>query len=169
MKSRPTQFGVRENTASSRQHASRLAVHSPLQESLRAIEGPRDLVEARPLAPDDLEVLELTGADTTNEATGERREGVAASGRLVAAESAHGNKDAPSVVGHGASRRDPHVQSNIEFEPLLDVAEAARLLRIHPKTLRVKASHGIIPAVQIGRVWRFRASALNRWLEGISR
>src|SRR2546425_6679386 len=28
MKSRPTQFGVRENTASSRQHASRLAVRS---------------------------------------------------------------------------------------------------------------------------------------------
>src|SRR5712691_6494363 len=32
MKPRPTQFGVRENTASSRQHASRLAVSpSPLQ------------------------------------------------------------------------------------------------------------------------------------------
>src|SRR5207237_646536 len=131
MKSRPTQFGERENTASSRQHASRLAVHSPLQESLRAIEGPRDLVEARPLAPDDLGVFEVTGVDTTNENTGERREVVAASGRLVAAEAAtslpeaatpsgrlvaaeaaHGNKDAPSVVGHGASRRAPHVQSN---------------------------------------------------------
>src|SRR4029077_19752373 len=107
-------------------------------------------------------------ADTMNKATGERREEVAASGRLVAAESAPCNKDAPSVVDHGASRRAPHVQSNIEFEPLLGVAEAARLLRIHPKTLRVKASHGIIPAVQIGRVWRFRASALNRWLERIS-
>ena len=121
------------------------------------------------MAPGDVEVFDLTGAGTTNEPTGERREEVAASGRLVAAEAEHGNKDAPSVVGYGASRRAPHVQSNIEFEPLLDVAEAARLLRIHPKTLRVKASHGIIPAVQIGRVWRFRASALNRWLEGISR
>ena len=169
MKTRPTQFGERENTASSRPHASRLAVHSPLPESSRAIEGPRDQVEARASAPSDLEVFDVAGAGTTNEATGERREGVVASGRLVPAESAHGNKDAPSVVGHGASRRDPHVQSNIEFEPLLDVVEAARLLRIHPKTLRVKASHGIIPAVQIGRVWRFRASALNRWLEGISR
>jgi excisionase family DNA binding protein len=169
MKPRPTQFGKRENTASSRQHASRLAVDSPLPESLRATEGPRGLVEARPLAPGDFEIFELTCADTTNETTGERREEVAASGRLVAAEAAHGNKDAPSVVGHDASRRTPHVQSNIEFEPLLDIVEAARLLRIHPKTLRVKASHGIIPAVQIGRVWRFRASALNRWLEGISR
>jgi len=53
-----------------------------------------------------------------------------------------------------------------EFEPLLDVTEAARLLRIHPKTLRAKAGHGIIPGIQIGRVWRFRASILNRWLEG---
>jgi excisionase family DNA binding protein len=169
MKYRPTQFSERENRASSRQHDSRLAVRSPLKESLRVIEGPRDLVEARASAQGDLEVFDLTGADTTNEATGEKREGGDASGRLVVATSAPGNKDALAVASYGASRRAPHVQSNTEFEPLLDVVEAARLLRIHPKTLRVKASHGIIPAVQIGRVWRFRASALNRWLEGISR
>jgi excisionase family DNA binding protein len=54
------------------------------------------------------------------------------------------------------------------FEPLLDVVEAAKLLRIHPKTLRVKARRGIIPGVQIGRVWRFRISALNSWLEKIA-
>jgi excisionase family DNA binding protein len=54
------------------------------------------------------------------------------------------------------------------FEPLLDVSEAAKLLRIHPKTLRVKARRGVIPAIQIGRVWRFRASALNRWLDEIT-
>lgn len=54
------------------------------------------------------------------------------------------------------------------FEPLLDVTEAAKLLRIHPKTLRVKARRGVIPAIQIGRVWRFRASALNRWLDEIA-
>jgi excisionase family DNA binding protein len=51
------------------------------------------------------------------------------------------------------------------FEPLLDVTEAAKLLRIHPKTLRVKARSGEIPGIQIGRVWRFRASALDRWVE----
>jgi excisionase family DNA binding protein len=47
-------------------------------------------------------------------------------------------------------------------------AEAAKPLRIHPKTLRVKARRGAIPAIQIGRVWRFRASALNRWLDEIA-
>jgi len=51
---------------------------------------------------------------------------------------------------------------------LLDVTEAAKLLRIHPKTLRNKARRGIIPGVQVGRLWRFRASALNEWLDEIA-
>jgi excisionase family DNA binding protein len=59
-------------------------------------------------------------------------------------------------------------QGESDFESLLDVAEAARLLRIHPKTLRNKARRGIIPGVQIGRLWRFRASALNEWLDDIA-
>lgn len=51
------------------------------------------------------------------------------------------------------------------FEPLLDSTEAAALLRIHPKTLQKLARSGEIAGIQIGRLWRFRASALNRWLE----
>jgi len=56
------------------------------------------------------------------------------------------------------------VQNDKNFEPLLDTDEAARLLRIHPRTLRTKARIGSIPGVQVGRRWRFRASTLNRWL-----
>ncbi len=51
------------------------------------------------------------------------------------------------------------------FEPLLDTEEAAALLKIHPKTLQRLARNGEIAGIQIGRLWRFRASALNRWLE----
>ena len=58
--------------------------------------------------------------------------------------------------------------SEVYFEPLLDVTEAAKLLRIHPKTLRTKARSGEIPGIQLGRVWRFRASALDRWLERVA-
>ncbi len=54
------------------------------------------------------------------------------------------------------------------FEPLLDTGEAARLLRMHPRTLRMKARDGTIPAIQVGRRWRFRVSALNHWLEDIA-
>jgi excisionase family DNA binding protein len=50
------------------------------------------------------------------------------------------------------------------FEPLLDSDEAAALLKIHPKTLQRMARNGEICGVQIGKLWRFRVSALNEWL-----
>jgi excisionase family DNA binding protein len=62
----------------------------------------------------------------------------------------------------------PPVVSEEEFEPLLDSEEAAALLKIHPKTLQKMARRGEVVAIQIGRLWRFRASALNRWLERIA-
>jgi len=51
-----------------------------------------------------------------------------------------------------------------EFERLLDDAEAAGLLGVHPKTLQRLARSGEVPAVRIGRYWRYRASALNQWV-----
>jgi excisionase family DNA binding protein len=50
------------------------------------------------------------------------------------------------------------------FEQLLDSQEAARLLGIHPKTLKQMARRGEVPAVRIGKFWRFRASALDSWV-----
>jgi excisionase family DNA binding protein len=55
-----------------------------------------------------------------------------------------------------------------QFEPLLDSEEAAALLKIHPKTLQRMARNGEITGIQIGKLWRFRASSLNRWLEKIT-
>ena len=52
-----------------------------------------------------------------------------------------------------------------EFEPLIDAVEAARLLGIHPVTLCEYARKGLIPAIKIGRVWRFRPSRLLEWLD----
>jgi excisionase family DNA binding protein len=57
-------------------------------------------------------------------------------------------------------------QNKSTFERLLDSEEAARLLRIHPKTLQRMARNGDIRGVQIGKLWRFRASHLNDWMEG---
>ncbi len=52
-----------------------------------------------------------------------------------------------------------------QFEPLLDSDEAAALLKIHPKTLQRMARNGRIAGIQIGKLWRFRASQLNQWME----
>ena len=109
MKTRATQFGARENTASSRQHGPRISV--------------KEFVEAVPVKP-------------------------------------------VRSAGDSRQEREPHqLKSDNRFEPLLDVVEAAMLLRMHPRTLRVKARKRMIPAIQVGRRWRFRASTLNAWLE----
>ena len=60
--------------------------------------------------------------------------------------------------------RGAHVRE-LTFEQLLDSDEAAALLKIHPKTLQKMARNGEIAGVQVGRLWRFRASAINEWLE----
>ena len=72
------------------------------------------------------------------------------------------NETSDTAPEHVRERRQ--VQSQRDFEPLLDTEEAARLLRMHPRTLRTKARRGSIPAVQVGKRWRFRASTLDRWL-----
>ncbi len=50
-----------------------------------------------------------------------------------------------------------------EFEPLLDSAQAANLLRIHRKTLHKMARRGEIHGTHVGKLWRFRASDLDDW------
>ena len=51
------------------------------------------------------------------------------------------------------------------FEPLLSDEQAGELLGLHPKTVQRLARNGELPAVRIGRYWRFRASALNQWID----
>ena len=75
--------------------------------------------------------------------------------------------------GHFSAEQDPTtdadsnlpIQLQPTFEPVLDSEEAAALLKIHPKTLQKLARDGKIPGVRIGKLWAFRASTLNRWLE----
>lgn len=71
--------------------------------------------------------------------------------------------------GHGEARQS--LSSAIHddsFEPLLDSEEAAALLKIHPKTLQKLARSGEVAAIQIGKLWRFRASALDEWVKKIA-
>jgi excisionase family DNA binding protein len=58
--------------------------------------------------------------------------------------------------------------TDLQFEPLLDSAEAAALLQIHPKTLQKLARAGTVIGIRVGKLWRFRASALNEWLVRIA-
>ena len=52
-----------------------------------------------------------------------------------------------------------------DFEPLLNSHQAAQLLHIHHKTLQKLARRGEIHGSHVGKLWRFRASDLNAWLD----
>lgn len=54
--------------------------------------------------------------------------------------------------------------SSSSFEPLLDSEQAALLLDVHEKTVVRWARQKKLPAMRLGKLWRFRASQLDAWL-----
>lgn len=152
------QSDIRENPASNRRHGSRPVVQN---DSLQDKSGHLFRQQKTLVAAGNTEVESAT---IKGFATGEGGEGPGASTTLASSTRASSGTRITADMNHNTDQQPQYA----EFESLLDVAEAAKLLRIHPKTLRVKARQGIIPGIQIGRVWRFRASMLNRWLEGIT-
>jgi excisionase family DNA binding protein len=51
-----------------------------------------------------------------------------------------------------------------QFEPLLDEIQVGEMLGLHPKTVQRLARSGKLPAIRLGRYWRFRTSSLNDWI-----
>ena len=52
-----------------------------------------------------------------------------------------------------------------DFEPLLNSHQAAQLLDINRKTLQNLTRRGELPCFRVGKMWRFRTSDLNVWLD----
>ncbi len=57
------------------------------------------------------------------------------------------------------------LSENFIPEPLLDTVEAASIMKIHPKTLQKLARSGVIRGIHIGKLWRFRASEIEQWIQ----
>jgi excisionase family DNA binding protein len=147
MKSRPTQFGVRENTASPRQHAPRFAENA--HSNATCIEE-----ENSEVAEDSLLAEALgEGSKSRLHATSQHA-ATEAEGRACAERSAQ------------ASTLKPSQESKPTFEALIGSPEAAKLLgNIHVKTLQRYARTGSLPGYQIGGHWYFRVSELDAWLQ----
>ena len=64
-----------------------------------------------------------------------------------------------------ASAGTPDARLKIDREPLLDSHQAAAILKVHPRTLQRLVHRGEIAAVHVGKLWRFRASALEDWID----
>ena len=50
------------------------------------------------------------------------------------------------------------------IEVLLTTKEASQVLKIHPKVLERMAKRGDVPALKVGKFWRYRATALDAWI-----
>ena len=147
MKSRPTQFGVREHTASPRRHASRLAIDTDSY-SVSNEEERTDIPRFSPL--NDLPTAVVL-----------RNSLQAASQRVATDDGERGVAEAPAI----SLPRTQLQESEQFFEPLMGSPEAAKLLgNIHVKTLQRYARRGSLPGYQIGGHWYFRASELDDWL-----
>ncbi len=48
---------------------------------------------------------------------------------------------------------------------ILTLEEVARYLRLKPQTIYKWAQEKRIPAVKLGKEWRFRRSIIDRWLD----
>jgi excisionase family DNA binding protein len=163
MKSRPTQFGVCKNPDSPRVHGLRPSVNPPLT-SMKEFVGSQDEENVSSAPSCKLAGLDVPPGALANEITVEKEKRVH---RLLPAEPVKGvpSKSVRPTESSGEGRELLQLKSENRFEPLLDVVEAAMLLRMHPRTLRAKARKRLVPAIQVGRRWRFRASTLNSWLE----
>ncbi len=68
-------------------------------------------------------------------------------------------RQSPESASEG--RRLPHSVK----EPLLDSHQATAILKVHPRTLQRLVHRGKIHAIQVGKLWRFRASVIEAWIE----
>ena len=50
-------------------------------------------------------------------------------------------------------------------EALLSTREASEILKVHPKVLERMAKRGDVPALKVGKFWRYRASVLDAWID----
>jgi excisionase family DNA binding protein len=50
------------------------------------------------------------------------------------------------------------------IEALLTSKEACQILKIHPKVLERMAKRGEVPALKVGKFWRYRATTLDAWI-----
>lgn len=70
-----------------------------------------------------------------------------------------------SAVAAEQEESKSHGSGSYCFEPLLNLKEAAPLLGVHWKTLELMARKQEVPALKLGKCWKFRASALDEWLQ----
>ena len=72
---------------------------------------------------------------------------------------------APHTDSTPTPRKPPATAVTSVPERLLDSDEAASIMNVHPKTLQKLARKGIVRGVHVGKLWSFRASTIEEWIQ----
>jgi excisionase family DNA binding protein len=51
-----------------------------------------------------------------------------------------------------------------QLPDVLDLRDVADLMHVHQKTIRLMALEGKIPSFRAGRLWRFKKTKIEEWL-----
>lgn len=60
-------------------------------------------------------------------------------------------------------------KEEVVMPEIMTTKELAKYLKLHEITVCKHAADGIIPAIRIGRVWRFDKEAIDSWISESSR
>lgn len=79
---------------------------------------------------------------------------------------AHESRSTPESAPSPSANHENHHLSGMSpgIEVLLTSKEASQVLKIHPKVLERMAKRGEVPALKVGKFWRYRASTLDAWI-----
>ena len=56
-----------------------------------------------------------------------------------------------------------------QTDPLWTVVDVARYLRVETETVRIMARDGKLPAIKVGRLWRFHRSSIQEYLKNLQK
>ena len=73
-------------------------------------------------------------------------------------------QDEPMDNLPGSINLHGETSSSLSPEPLWTVEDMAAYLKLQPETIRSMARRGELPALKIGKVWRFQQHAIHEML-----
>jgi excisionase family DNA binding protein len=59
----------------------------------------------------------------------------------------------------------PNQDEEVTNDPVMTAKEVAQYLRLTEATIYRLAKEGDIPGAKVGRVWRFKRSLIEKWLQ----
>jgi excisionase family DNA binding protein len=69
-------------------------------------------------------------------------------------------------ISYGFVDKDYKDTKEVIMPEIMTTKEIAKYLKLHEITVLKHVSEGNIPAIRIGKVWRFNKESIDKWING---